>query len=172
MPLLVSLVFSKLIVGAVLGTPAALASYAIYKLSTTQPGPATASKISLQRAYLLANYATAVQLSNLRGEKTLMLVRLLIHIQIIQAYVALQALILWRSVSASIMVGGVLVVGLISYLWLNASVDKAFTSWNTAALYEEQSPPRRRAWGLLGHALLWGTFCVIFVVAILREYYL
>ncbi|WP_157530392.1 hypothetical protein [Hymenobacter norwichensis] len=92
--------------------------------------------------------------------------------QIIQTYVALQALLLWRSVPAGVMVGGVLVVGLVSYLWLNTTVGKAFANWNTASLYEQQSPQRRRAWGLLGQALLWGTFCMIFVVAILREYYL
>lgn len=164
MTFLLTVSSSQLLVGLVLGIPFGLASWALYRLRTASAPP-------LNRAYLLANYAAAVQLSNLTGEQSLLVIRLLIHLQIIQFYVALQALLLWRSVPVGVILAGVALVGGLAYLWLQTTVAKSFVKWGTAAFYLAQPAAQRRAWGLLGHALLWGTFCLIFVVAILREYF-
>jgi hypothetical protein len=163
MAFLLSLSLSQWLIGLVLAIPLLLAVWGLYRLRT-------AITPQIQQAYLLSNYAAAVQLSNLRGEQSLLVVRLLIHLQLIQLYVALQALILWRSVPVVVMVGGVGLAGWLSYKWIDSTVNKSFAKWNTAAFYDAQPVRHRRAWGLLGHALLWGTFCLIFIVAILREY--
>lgn len=177
--MLLFLLWPRLLVAFVLGLPLLLAIWALVRLrghglavgSTPDARQASAS-MGLGKTYLMANYTVAVQLSNLQGEQVLMLVSFQIILQIVNIYVAIQALVLWRSVPVGIILAGVAIAGWLAYRFVEPAVAKYFTQWDVAATRDQAPPRQRRAWALLGYACFWGCFTFIFVIAILREYYL
>ena len=145
-----------------LGWPWLLAGWALWRLRRASPAG------GLGRAYLLANYSAAVQLSNLRGEQVLTILVYLICFQIIGIYSALQLLVLGRSVPVLLGLMGVAVAGWAAYRYADPAVRGCYRTWRTATALEVYLPAQRRAWGLLGHALFWGAFTFIFICISLR----
>ena len=156
----------RLLLGFVLGFPLLLAGWALLRLRNAP------SAGGLGRAYLLANYGAAVQLSNLQGEQVVGLTAYLISFQMLGLYSSLQLLVLWRNVPVAVSVGGVAVVGWLAYRYVGPAVNQRFRTWNPAASHAAYPPTQRRAWGFLGHACFWGAFTFVFLTLILREYFL
>ena len=109
-------------------------------------------------------------MSNLRGEHALMVLRFIILFQCIHLYGALYLIIFWRSVSVSIGIAGAVVIGWLVYRYIGPTVDRRFRAWHTATALDMYSSAQRRAWGLLGHASFAGSFMLVFISIILREY--
>lgn len=146
----------------VLGFPMLLAGWALWRLRVASPAG------GVVRAYLLANYSVAVQLSNLRGDQVLTILVYLICFQIIGVYSALQLLILGRSVPVAVSLVGVALASWATYHYADPTVRSRYCTWRTATELEAYLPAQRRAWGLLGHACFWGAFTFIFICISLR----
>lgn len=175
-----SLSLSNPLVVLLLGSPVPLILWALYRMrmaalgttaAGTKPQAHTADK-SMGGAFVLANYAAAVQASNLRQGKAFPLVPFLVMFELVQLYTAVYLLVVWRSVSYWI--GWTLLAGfaLLLYRFVVPRLQRKAYSQPLIQAHEAMPAPLQSAWGLLGHTLLWGSFCLIFVCIILREYYL
>jgi hypothetical protein len=154
----------------VLASPLALLSWGMYRLRAAN---AAASKLAEQpHPFLLANYAAAVQASNLQGGKAFPLVGFLVLFEVVQLYTAFYLLLIWRSFSYVIGWGLLGAFTLLAYWLIIPRLHLPHTKSRIVAAHETLSPQVQSAWGILGHTLLWGSFCLIFVCIILREYYL
>lgn len=157
-----------MVVFLALGFPLLLAGWALWHLRNARPAGAPG------RAYLLACYSASLQVNaaHVRGEKVFPFVHLVVSMQVVCLYTAASLFILWRSVPAGVSVGSVLVVTWLTYRYVRPAVAQRLHAWQTVAALELYSPRQRRAWGLLGHASLWGSFTFIFICLILRAYHL
>ena len=170
MPLLLSVAWSHVLIVLVLASPLALLGWGMYRLRTA--GTASGQSTDQPHPYLLANYAAAVQASNLREGKAFPLVGFLVLFEVVQLYTALYLLLVWRSLSYPIgwgLLGG---FTLLAYWLIVPRLHSSRNKNHVVAAHEALSPQAQSAWGILGHTLLWGSFCLTFVCIILREYYL
>jgi len=152
----------------VLGFPLLLAGWALWRLRGALPAG------GLGRAYLLACYSASLQVNaaHVYGERVFPFVHFVVSAQFLNLYVALQALFLSRSLPTAVMFGGIAIATWLAYRYVRPAVIKRLLAWDTVAALETYTPAQRRAWGLLGHACFWGAFTFIFVMLILREYFL
>lgn len=149
----------------VLGGPWLLAAWALWRLRGAR------SAGGLGRAYLLANYSAAVQLSNLRGEQALIVLRFIVQFQCVYMWGTFCLLIFWRSVPLGVLLASMIGVIWLTYRYVGPAVDQRFRAWGTAAVHDAYSLPQRRTWGLLGHGYFAGSFTFVFIGIILREYF-
>jgi hypothetical protein len=161
-----------------LGFPLLLAAWGLWRLSTVAPArplptdaPAAhpAAGPGLVRFYLLASYAAAVQLTGLRQGRALPLLSTLLMFEAVSMTVALYLLFIWRA--ASYVVGWVslVVVAIAVYRLVLPRLEPAARRHRIVLLHEAMPAARQSAWGLLGHALYWGSFTAAFICIILRE---
>lgn len=170
MPLLLAVAWSHVLIGLVLASPLALLGWGVYRLRNAGPAASTANE--QPNAFLLANYAAAVQASNLREGKAFPLVGFLVLFEVVQLYTALYLILVWRSLPYALGWGLLGAFTLLAYWLLVPRLHSSGTKTRVVAAHEALSPQAQSAWGILGHTLLWGSFCFIFVCIILREYYL
>jgi hypothetical protein len=169
MPVLLSVAWSHVLILLVLASPLALLAWGMYRLRSARVAGAP---VDQPHPYLLAKYAAAVQASNLREGKAFPLVGFLVLFEVVQLYTTLYLLLVWRSLSYPIGWGLLGAFTLLAYRLIVPRLHSSRNKGCVVAAYEALSPQAQSAWGILGHTLLWGSFCFIFVCIILREYYL
>ena len=143
-------------------SPLLLAAWAGWRLRGARPAG------GLGRAYLLACYAGSAQLTPLRGERLLPIVRFVILMQCAHGYGICYILALGRTLPGSVAVGIVCVTIWLTYGYIGRMVIRYLRAWHTAAAFEQYSKSQRRAWGLLGQAYFWGAYTFMFISIGLR----
>ena len=143
-------------------SPLLLAAWAGWRLRGARPAG------GLGRAYLLAYYAGSAQLTPLRGERLLPIVRYMIIIQCGYTYLACYILALRRVLPLSVAMGGILLAAWLIPRYVGPVITRHLRAWHIAAAFEQYPAAERRAWGLLGQAYFWGAFTFIFISIGLR----
>lgn len=164
-----------------LGFPVLLACWALWRLRTVAPaGPLPADAATahpaagpgLVRSYLLAAYAVSVQLTGLRQGKALPLLATLVMFEAVSVFIALYILLLGRTFSYVVGWGLLALVAVAVYKLVLPRLEPAARRHRIVSLHEAMPSPRQAAWGLLGHALFWGSFTLFFICAFSRDYFL
>ena len=170
--------WALLVPALLLGFPLLLAAWGLWRLGTVAPArplpPAAApahpaAGPGLVRSYLLASYAAAVQLTGLRQGKALPLLSTLLMFEAVSTFLAFYILVIGRTFSYVVGWVMLVLVAVAVYQLVLPRLAPAARRHRIVLLHEAMPAARQSAWGLLGHALYWGSFTAAFICIILRE---